>query len=191
MTLPNGLIHALAPVEPDGARFLTEAERVSLGSRPIGQFAASGCARNLARKLAQTSIPSSWDISRDSHGVPRWPEHLIGSLAHTDCHAAACLGTRKRFAGVGIDVERQQSLGADTSQMISSPEEQALFPASDGPLQLFAIKEAVFKACFPKDRQFLEFKQVKIGAGRAITNYGREVHYVVRSGHLVLAIAWF
>jgi len=75
---------------------------------------------------------------------------------------------------------------------VASPEE--LPRLADEPLQgrlLFAAKEAVYKACYPLDRAFLEFHDIEVDLAdhKAVTKTGHAatLRYGISSHVLVLA----
>ena len=85
-------------------------------------------------------------------------------------------------------------LPPDMLELIATPQE--LHKIADDPLRgklLFAAKEAVYKAVYPLDRVFLEFRDIEVDlAGRkAVTRTGRVValRYCVSSHVVVLALA--
>jgi 4'-phosphopantetheinyl transferase EntD len=98
-------------------------------------------------------------------------------LAHDDRVAVAAVGMQQRDLGaVGIDVEPAVPLPPDMLELIATPQE--LHRIADDPLRgklLFAVKEAVYKAAYPLDRTFLEFRDIEVDlAGRtATTRAGR------------------
>jgi 4'-phosphopantetheinyl transferase EntD len=190
MSPPVGIAFGIAAIAPTDFALLTTVERASLGHLPAKRIAASGRARQLARALAGLAIPPGWNIVKDVQGVPQWPDGVLGSLAHTNTFAAACTATRGELSGLGIDVEGRQPLDESTASLVASPRERARFPSSEGALQIFAIKEATFKACFPNDRRFLEFDQIEVHADHAVTSYGRVVRHTLLDGPALLALAW-
>ena len=68
---------------------------------------------------------------------------------------------------VGIDIEPAVPLPPDMLELIATPQE--LRKIADDPLRgklLFAAKEAVYKAVYPLDRVFLEFRDIEVDLAR-------------------------
>jgi 4'-phosphopantetheinyl transferase EntD len=100
---------------------------------------------------------------------------------------------QRDFNAVGIDVEPAVALPPDMLALIATSQEQRRI--ADDPLRgklLFAAKEAVYKALYPLDRVFLEFRDIEVDlAGRrAITRTGRAVtlRYYASSRVVVVAL---
>ena len=133
-------------------------------------------------------------LPKGASGEPIWPAGIAGSLAHDDTVAVAAVGRRRDVGSVGIDVEPAVLLPPDMLELIATPQE--LHKIADDPLRgklLFAAKEAVYKAVYPLDRVFLEFRDIEVDlAGRkAVTRAGRVValRYCISSRVVVLALA--
>ena len=113
-------------------------------------------------------------------------------MAHDDRIAVAAVGLRRDLDAVGIDIEPAAPLPPDMLELIATPNE--LRKIADDPLRgklLFAAKEAVYKAVYPLERVFLEFRDIEVDlAGRlATTRAGRTLalHWCVFSHVLVVA----
>jgi 4'-phosphopantetheinyl transferase EntD len=182
--LPTGSAAAVRLIRADDERLLTPLEARGLERAVSRVRRASGAGRDLARTLCgQFGVPVA-DIPRSSRHDPVWPTGLLGSITHDNEFAAVVVCRSATLQGIGIDL----------SQILGTPEELADF--SDllfGEKVLFSIKEAVFKAVFPRDGIFLEFHNVTVSrASRtASTHYGRVVHWRVLNFPRVLAIAWW
>jgi 4'-phosphopantetheinyl transferase EntD len=155
---------------------------------------ASGAARIVARQLLARLGHARFPLRKGASGEPIWPAGIAGSLAHDDTVAVAAVGMQRDVGAVGIDVEPAVPLPPDMLALIATPRE--LERIADDPLRgklLFAAKEAVYKAVYPLDREFLEFRDIEVDlAGRkAVTRTGRVValRYDMSSRVLVLALA--
>jgi 4'-phosphopantetheinyl transferase EntD len=174
---PPGLLIGHRLISPGDENALLDAEAASIASRIMAVRRASGAARVVARTLlAQLGYAGS-ALPRGTSGEPMWPAGIAGSLAHDDRVAVAAVGMQQRDLGaVGIDVEPAVPLPPDMLELIATPQE--LHRIADDPLRgklLFAVKEAVYKAAYPLDRTFLEFRDIEVDlAGRtATTRAGR------------------
>jgi 4'-phosphopantetheinyl transferase EntD len=133
------------------------------------------------------------EIPRSSRRYPLWPAGITGSITHDSEYAAAVVAPAGLFGGVGIDIEPAVPLAPDIRNLVGQPEEWADF--SNFALHdkaLFSIKEAVFKAIYPRDGIFLDFHDVTVAfAPRTATiSYGGTVHWRILNSPRVLAIAW-
>ena len=106
----------------------------------------------------------------------------------------AAVGRQRDIGSVGIDVEPAVPLPPDMLELIATPNERRKI--ADDPLRgklLFAAKEAVYKAVYPLERVFLEFRDIEVDlAGRtAATRTGRVValRYSLSPRVVVLALA--
>ena len=173
---------------------LLTAEAAAMAAAALEQRRASGAARIVARPLlAQLGHPD-FAVLKGEGGAPLWPAGVSGSLAHDDHVAVAAVGMTKDIGSVGIDVEPALPLPGEMRDLVMTPQERGR--ASGDPLEgrlLFAAKEAVYKAVYPRDRVFLEFHDIDVdlAAHKATTRTGRVVslRYAVAPRILVLAYA--
>jgi 4'-phosphopantetheinyl transferase EntD len=188
-----GLLLGHRLISPGDEQALLDEEAASITSPVIAVRRASGAARIVARQLlAQLGYPGA-ALPRGASGAPVWPAGISGSLAHDDEVAVAALGMQRDFNAVGIDVEPAVALPPGMLALIATPQE--LRGSADDPLRgklLFAAKEAVYKAVYPLDRVFLEFRDIEVDlAGRrAVTRTGRAValRYCISSRVVVVAL---
>ncbi|HKS63846.1 MAG TPA: 4'-phosphopantetheinyl transferase superfamily protein [Xanthobacteraceae bacterium] len=191
---PPGLLIGHRLISPGDEEALLGEEAVSIASTVVGARRASGAARIVARALlAQLGHPRA-PLPKSASGAPAWPAGIAGSLAHDDEVAVAAVGRQRDIGSVGIDVEPAVMLPPDMLELIATPTE--LGKIADDPLRgklLFAAKEAVYKAVYPLERVFLEFRDIEVDLGRreAVTRSGRVValRYGLSPRVVVLALA--
>jgi 4'-phosphopantetheinyl transferase EntD len=139
---------------------------------------ASGAARIVARTLLAQLGYANAAIPKGASGEPIWPAGISGSLAHDDRIAVAAVGRQRDVRAVGIDIEPAAPLPPEMLKLVATPRE--LRSIASDPLQgklLFAAKEAVYKAVYPLDRVFLEFRDIEVDlASRTATT---------RTGHTI------
>jgi 4'-phosphopantetheinyl transferase EntD len=188
-----GLLLGHRLITPGDEHALHEEEAASIASPVIAVRRASGAARIVARQLLAQLGYHDVPLPRGTSGVPVWPAGVIGSLAHDDQVAVAAVGMLRDFHAVGIDVEPAVALPPEMLALVATPQE--LRRIADDPLRgklLFAAKEAVYKAVYPLDRVFLEFRDIEVDlAGRrAMMRMGRAValRYCVSSRVVVAAL---
>lgn len=125
--------------------------------------------------LAGADVPVNPDRS------PRWPEGMVGSVAHGAGLAMAVAGRAGALRGLGLDCEtvmsdaRAGALGGT----ILSPGDAALRPDGMGEgafvTLVFSAKEALYKAVYPRLLHIFGFHSVQlaeIGAGRVVMELG-------------------
>jgi 4'-phosphopantetheinyl transferase EntD len=191
---PPGLLIGHRLISPGDEDALLGEEAASIASTVVSARRASGAARIVARELlAQLGHPRA-PLPKSASGAPVWPAGIAGSLAHDDEVAVAAVGRQRKVGSVGIDVEPAVLLPPDMLELIATPNE--LGKIADAPLHgklLFAAKEAVYKAVYPLERVFLEFRDIKVdlAARTAVTRSGRVValRYGLSPRVVVLALA--
>jgi 4'-phosphopantetheinyl transferase EntD len=171
---------------------LLHEEIASLSFPAIERRRASGAARHVARELMKSMGFAGLPILRSTFGAPIWPAGVVGSMAHDDRIAVATVGLRRDLDAVGIDIEPLTPLPTEMLELIATPQERrAIADNPSGAKLLFAIKEAVYKAVYPLDHEFLDFHDIEVDlAGRlATTRAGRmlALHLCIFSHVLVVA----
>jgi 4'-phosphopantetheinyl transferase EntD len=167
-------------------------EVASLSFYTVERRRASGAARHVARELMNSIGFVNLQIPRSTSGAPIWPTGVVGSIAHDDQIAVAAVGLRRDIDAVGIDIESTDPLSPQMLKLIAtSLERRAVADNPIGANLLFAIKEAVYKATYPLDHEFLDFHDIEIDLpGRlAITRTGHilKLHWCFSSHVLVVA----
>jgi 4'-phosphopantetheinyl transferase EntD len=184
--------HRLISPGDEFALLAEEAETIT--SRSPEARRASGAARMVARELLARLGHAPCALPKGATGAPRWPEGIVGSLAHDDRVALAAVATRARVELVGIDVEPTEALPPEMLDMVATRRERLRLDDNPfGGRLLFAAKEAVYKAVHPVDTVFLEFHDIDIDlAGRsASVRSGRTLglRFCVSPRLVVLALA--
>lgn len=148
----------------------------------IRDFRRGRHAAHLAlRRLGRDDGP----ILRGSHRQPIWPSGIVGSVTHTEGHVIAVVALEEHAGGVGVDVEvRSRAFPELSSQVAHGLERRRLdaLPANervDATLELFAAKEAIYKALFPRVGRYFGFDAVQLEPGPKGTLAGRVVSPVV------------
>ena len=191
---PPGVLVGHRLISPGDGLALLKVEAATISSSLPEVWRASGAARVVARDLmAQLGHPPL-PILKGEGGMPIWPIGVVGSLAHDDRVAVAAVTNQRDASAFGIDVEPAEPLPPDVLEVIATPRELSQIAGHPlGGRLLFAAKEAVYKAVYPQDRAFLEFRDIEIDfADRtAMTSTGRlvTIRYCVSSHVLVLGLA--
>jgi len=164
---PSVVVEAAGPEDADESR-LTPEESAWLPPMAAIRRHEFTLGRNAARRaLRRLDIPSATIGRHPDDRDPVWPEGIVGSISHSHGVAAAACARAGPILGLGLDVERAGPLGDDLIAEICRPDELARFAELaphpvDWPKQLFTIKEAAYKAWFPRTRTPLEFHAMQV-----------------------------
>lgn len=173
-----------------GHRVISEGDELALLYEEVKSFSlptierrrASGAARLVARELMNLMGVASLPVPRSKFGAPIWPAGIIGSMAHDNQIAVAAVGSRRDLDAVGIDIEPAAPLPPDILELVATSREQReIIGNKFGARLLFAIKEAVYKATYPLDHEFLDFHDIEVDLANRLAT--------TRSG-LTLALHW-
>ena len=125
----------------------------SVAKRQAEFLAGRLCARAALQQLDQLDcIPA---IGEDR--APVWPGHISGSITHSTGHAAAIVGRKAQWRGLGMDLENVLSVERAerlAGEILTADEMQrmALMPPEQIALLVtltFSVKESLFKALYP------------------------------------------
>ena len=124
--------------------------------------------RILARRLLEDLGHPDFPLLRDPDRVPIWPSDVVGSISHKERLCVVAVASIRDRAGLGIDIEPDQPVTPGLEQRICLPAEEA-WAAAEGPSEVgrrcravFSVKEAVYKAFFPRVRKVWGFHDVEV-----------------------------
>ena len=109
------------------------------------------------RACARAALGEDIAIPVGQGGQPTWPAGVIGSITHTDDHAAAVVMTAGRSIGIDLESRAHAARTPDLLEMVALPSERGLDAAL-----VFSAKEAVYKCLYPITGTFLEFHDVEL-----------------------------
>lgn len=101
-----------------------------------------------------------------SRRQPRWPDGVVGSIAHAGAWAAAVVAGTDHARGLGVDIEvLEPPLPEDVERMVAGPLVTA--PSGHGlvtyaPKIAFSVRESVFKCLFPATGWLLQPADVAV-----------------------------
>ena len=186
---PFVVVEAAGPGDDDASLLPPEESRWLAPMAPVRrrEFAMG---RNAARRaLGRLGLPSVVIGRREEDRDPVWPEGIVGSISHTHGVAVAACARAGDVLAIGLDVERAGPLGDDIVREICRDEElEALRNVdsphpSDWPKLLFAVKEAGYKAWFPRTRTPLEFHAMHATLDPGARCFSATVHHAA-TAHL-------
>jgi 4'-phosphopantetheinyl transferase EntD len=180
---PFVIVEAAGPGDDDESLLPPEESRwlAPMASVRRREFTAG---RNTARRaLERLGLPR---VAIGRHGDdrdPEWPADIVGSISHTHGVAVAACAWASDVLAIGLDVERAGPLGDDIVREICRNEEldalRHVAPPepSDWPKLLFAVKEAGYKAWFPRTRTPLEFHAMHVILDPPARRFSATVHH--------------
>lgn len=118
--------------------------------------------RHLARQaLAELSVPAAPLLNNDDRS-PRWPEGIVGSLTHTDVWCGVAVAKAFEVTrGVGVDMERLNSVSPEVAKRIFSERELSIATRADFAVR-FSAKESFYKAIYSSVRRYVGFEEVEV-----------------------------
>jgi enterobactin synthetase component D len=146
---------------------LPAAIRRSSRSRQLGYLGGRLCAETALLQLPGRCAETALAIAIGDGGAPRWPEGVIGSIAHTRNGAWAAVASSAECSRVGIDSEFivDEDGSRDIVALCCTPMERARWFEGVDPLRatlLFSAKESLYKAIHPLVRRFVDFDEVEM-----------------------------
>lgn len=190
--MPPGVRAACRAIRDGDRALLLPEEAATMTTRKDRMRDASGAARHVARGLLGQAGLAVAPLLKAPSGAPVWPLGVVGSMAHDDEFALAAVAPAASFAGLGIDVEPSEPLAEDVAALVKMPDD-VLDGAEESLANrlVFAAKEAVYKAVFPRDPFILGFEDVVIdltrGEGRTRRGRSMKLVYSLRPRIVVLA----
>jgi len=138
----------------------------SVAKRQAEFLAGRLCARAALQQLDNLNcVPA---IGEDR--APVWPPHISGSITHSSGHAAAIVGHKAQWRGLGMDLENVLSLeraerlageiltADELQRMARLPREQHARLVT----LTFSAKESLFKALYPIVQKRFYFEHAEV-----------------------------
>jgi enterobactin synthetase component D len=138
----------------------------SVAKRQAEFLAGRLCARAALQQLDNLDcVPA---IGEDR--APVWPQHISGSITHSSGHAAAIVGHKAQWRGLGMDLENVLSLERAerlAGEILTAAELQrmAMLPREQHALLVtltFSAKESLFKALYPIVQKRFYFEHAEV-----------------------------
>jgi enterobactin synthetase component D len=138
----------------------------SVAKRQAEFLAGRLCARAALQQLDQINcIPA---IGEDR--APVWPAHISGSITHSTGHAAAIVGNKAQWRGLGMDLENLLSLERAerlAGEILTAQELQRMADVPRAQIALlvtltFSVKESLFKALYPIVQKRFYFEHAEV-----------------------------
>lgn len=148
-------VHAdLPPLFPQEAALLSE-RAVEKRRR---EFHAG---RIAARDVLEAMGISGQPIGKHTNRAPLWPQGVAGSISHSDDIALAV--AKRSDVALGVDLELNEPLSTDVTEVISTAAERSAFASATAPERIiFSAKESVYKCLSLKVGRVIDFSEVAI-----------------------------
>lgn len=135
----------------------------AMPKRKAEYVAGRRCAAEAIRRLTGHSVFPGMGKDR----APIWPDGVVGAISHSHERAIALAGSRLRFRGIGIDVERlltEEEARDIATQALTASERHNLGNAIDPFMTglIFSAKESLFKALYPTVKRFFFFEAAEL-----------------------------
>lgn len=124
--------------------------------------------RRLAREALRRCGIDSFELLNGDDRAPIWPPAISGTITHSDHRAVVAVGLESEIGTLGIDIEHRRGLKRSLWRMTLLPEEQAYLETLDASdreamaLVIFSAKEALYKAQYPRSREYMEFFALRV-----------------------------
>lgn len=163
---PAALCSRAAPLDA-AASFAHHAEEQAVARAVESRRREFATGRRLAHALLAELGCKPAPLLADARRRPRWPDHVIGSIAHSRRAAAVALGMRSELTGLGIDLEEDGPLTPELAATVLTPVEARRAQALPGDALAwakvaFCAKECAYKAWSPFLERVLEFEEVEV-----------------------------
>ena len=159
---PTGVAVAACAVATADPGALWPQERDAIAGAVPHRLAEFTAGRQAARQALAALGHPAVAVPMGPDRAPLWPAGIAGSIAHAAGIAAAAV---RSGPPLGVDVEEDAPLSPDLWPVILSPKEQRTLPPGDTGRQVrqvFAAKEAIFKAQDPTTRAMFGFDAVDV-----------------------------
>ena len=119
------------------------------------------CARLCLETLGFYKYPLLMHLN---NRAPRWPEPCVGSITHSNRYCIAAAALKKKYLGLGIDIEQSKAVTPDILPYIATKNEMTKLQLESWDWQtvVFSIKEAIYKCVNPITGVYFDFLDVEI-----------------------------
>lgn len=165
--LPAEVFVAGATIGDHVAELATE-ERAFIETAVAKRQHEFATGRLLARRLLARLGHPDFPLLRAEDRIPVWPAGVVGSISHASHVCLAAVAEASVCGGIGIDLEPDEAVDADIERVICRDGEHAwVAAAGEGERGrrrriVFSVKEAVYKAFYPRTRTFWSFQDVSV-----------------------------
>ncbi len=204
---PHGIVPAvaMASAEIDAADAIEEAVCAGFSPTRRAEFLGGrSCAREALSKLGQPEA----SIRASDDGIPQWPPGTLGSITHTKRLCGAVVAKTSDFQCLGLDFEQAGRLSEGAAKRVVHPLELDFAESHPDALTfLFSLKEAFYKAQYPKWHKRANFQDIALAVdlkkecaevryinenlGEVAKQATTQFHFsTTRVGRIIVALCW-
>ena len=162
LIVPMGAAFEVAIIDQRATDLLPE-ERELIESWAPSRQCEFVTGRRCARRALDLLGVDASGLLPDADGIPQWPEDTVGSISHCRGVAMAMVAKSVDCRLLGLDLEKTNRLSAGAIKQVLRPIEE-IFTGGDQLKAsiLFSLKEAFYKAQFPKWHAVGNFSDVAL-----------------------------
>ncbi|MGJ8651654.1 MAG: 4'-phosphopantetheinyl transferase family protein [Opitutaceae bacterium] len=159
--LPQGGAVSVSPVLPQANARSDDVEHLLQATELRRNEYLTG--RHCLREALQQIGVAAGTLAPDTDGVPQLPDSTLGSISHSRGLCVAVAGLTEDFDFLAVDLEKTNRLSAAAMARVLHPDEVDWCGGDQfkGSL-LFSMKEAFYKAQFPRWRSVGNFQDMAI-----------------------------
>ena len=148
--VPKGAAFEVAIIDQHLVELLPE-ERQLIEAWALSRQREFVTGRMCARRALDLLGLGASRLLPDADGIPQWPEGMVGSISHCRGVAMAMAAKSVDCRLLGLDLEKTNRLSAGAIKQVLHPIEE-IFAGGDQLKAsiIFSLKEAFYKAQFPK-----------------------------------------
>ena len=164
---PMGAVLEVAIIDQHSDELLPEERQLveSWASHRQREFASG---RMCARRALDSLGVGFAGLLPDADGIPQWPEGVVGSISHCRGVAMAMVAISGDCHLLGLDLEKINRLSTDAAKKVLHPVEESFVAGDQLKASIFfSLKEAFYKAQFPKWRTEGNFKDLALAVNLA------------------------
>lgn len=128
------------------------------------------CGRVLAQAVLNHHFGLDQPITSMHEPLPIWPNHVLGSISHSQNKLIVALSNNAVYLGIDIEHWVTSEFAQESAHLILTPSEFDLWKSKAceffdfaGYVSLiFSIKESLYKAVYPTAKQYIDFLEASI-----------------------------
>lgn len=159
---PMGAVMEVAMIDQHSDELLPQ-ERQFVESWAPHRQREFAMGRMCARRALDSLVAGVASLLPDADGIPQWPEGVVGSISHCRGVAMATVANSADCRLLGLDLEKINRLSAGAINKVLHPIEESFVCGDQLKASiLFSLKEAFYKAQFPKWRAEGNFRDLAL-----------------------------
>ena len=161
LDLGESSLHCAWAAIADHTGALAPQEAATLQRANPKRRAEYATARMLAKHLLAGFGIEDFPLLSGAKREPLWPPGVVGSVTHTDTHAAVAVARNAHIRALGIDLETCARVTPKLLPKLLTPSEIERYSDVD-PTLIFSAKEACYKFLYPSVRAYVDYLDVEV-----------------------------